>query len=143
MDHVAIMKKSIKMIPRIISGEKTIESRWFINKSKPFNNIFINDTIYFKTSGELINVKAKVLDVKQFENLDAVNVRELLDKYYRKIGIYDNEIDNFYKNIKDKKYCVLIFLKDIERIKEFNINKKGFGSMSAWITIDDINNIKV
>ncbi|MEI7477466.1 MAG: hypothetical protein WCJ81_02865 [bacterium] len=39
MDHVAIMKKSRKLIPKIVSGEKTIESRWYQTKRAPWNTV--------------------------------------------------------------------------------------------------------
>jgi len=30
----------------------------------------------------------------------------------------------------------------VEKIKPFNIDKTGFGAMSAWISVDDINQLK-
>ena len=39
MEHVAIMKKSWGFIEKILGGQKTIESRWYSLKSKPWDNI--------------------------------------------------------------------------------------------------------
>jgi len=39
MDHVAIMKRSWGLIPKILSGEKTIESRWYKKRIPPWNRI--------------------------------------------------------------------------------------------------------
>ena len=36
MDHVAIMKKSWGLIPKILDGRKKIESRWGIHKCSPW-----------------------------------------------------------------------------------------------------------
>jgi len=44
---------------------------------------------------------------------------------------------------RDKKYCMLIFLKNPTEIEPFEIDKTGFGMMSSWVSIDDINRIKV
>ena len=59
MDHLAILAKKRNLLPKIISGEKTIESRWYKFKKTPYNNISIGDTVYFKDSGEPANVKAR------------------------------------------------------------------------------------
>ena len=34
-------------------------------------------------------------------------------------------------------------VKDVKEINPFNINKKGYGLMSAWISVDDINKLKI
>lgn len=65
MQHVAIMKKSWGLIPKILSGEKRVESNY-----------------------------------------------------------------------------LLIFLKNQVKIKPFEIDKIGFGMMSAWITVKNIKQIK-
>jgi len=42
-----------------------------------------------------------------------------------------------------KNYCILIFLKDIEKIKPFEISKKGYGMSSAWLVTDEVNMLKI
>lgn len=39
MDHVAILRKDWKLLPKILSGEKTIESRWYQTKRGSYNKI--------------------------------------------------------------------------------------------------------
>lgn len=70
MNHIAIMKKSWELIPKIISGEKTIESRWYKNRIAPWDRISEGDTVYFKDSGEPVSAVATVSKVLQFDNLD-------------------------------------------------------------------------
>jgi len=43
---------------------------------------------------------------------------------------------------KDKNYCILIFLKNPIGIKPFEIDKTGFGAMSAWIIAKNISKVK-
>jgi ASC-1-like (ASCH) protein len=143
MNHIAIMKKSWGLLPKIVSGEKKIESRWYKNKSAPWGKIEKGDIVYFKNSGEPISIKAKVGKVLRFESLNPKKVKQILNKYGKDDGIDENKIPNFYKLFKNKKYCLLIFLKSHQKIKPFNISKKGFGMMSAWLCVDDINKIKV
>ena len=142
MDHVAIMRKSWGLLPKVLSGEKTIESRWYKNKSAPWGKINVGDIIYFKNSGEPVTVKAKIKKVKTIENLTPKKVHEILEKYGKDDGIKKEKLSFYYNLFKDKKYCILIFLINPKKIKPFEINKKGFGSMSAWITTQNINDIK-
>ena len=44
---------------------------------------------------------------------------------------------------KNKKYCLIIFLKHVKEITPFGINKTGYGAMAAWLTMDDIDQIKL
>lgn len=141
MQHLAIMKKSLGYLEKIKSGQKIIESRWYISKRAPWNKIRKGDTVYFKNSGYDVSLKSKVKKVLQFENLTPKKTKEILNKFGKRIGIENN--NTFFKGIKDKKYCVLIFLENTKEIPEFTINKKGFGMMSAWITLEDINKIKI
>jgi hypothetical protein len=140
--HVAIMRKSWKLTDKILTGEKRIESRWYLNRYRPWDKIDRNETIFFKDSGDQIKLKAKVDHVLQFADLTRTKVKKILDKYGKDDGIPPKEIDEYYERFKDKKYCILIFLKDIRSVKPFDIDKTGFGSMSAWITTDDIEKIK-
>jgi len=142
MDHLAIMKKSWGLLPKVLTGEKTIESRWYKNRYSPWDKIKKGDIVYFKNSGEPVTVKAEVSNVLQFSNLNPNKVKEILNKYGIKDGLGIDDIDKYYEMFKDKNYCLLVFLDNHEKIKRFNINKTGFGTMSAWITIDNINKIK-
>ncbi len=140
--HIAIMRKSWGLTEKIRSGEKTIESRWYLHKNLPWNNIEKGDLIYFKNSGEPINLQARAGEVLHFDNLTPDKVKEILHQYGQADGLDIGELDRFYELFKDKKYCLLIFLREIKTIEPFEINKKGFGAMTAWITIDNIEKIK-
>ncbi|MDD5145090.1 MAG: hypothetical protein PHW72_03130 [Candidatus Pacebacteria bacterium] len=138
MEHVAIMRKSWGLLPKILKGEKKIESRWYKNKSVPWNKIKEGEIVYFKNSGEPVTLKTEVSKVLQFSDLNPNKVREILEKYGQKDGLGIDQLGNYYQIFKNKKYCILIFLKNPQKIKPFGINKKGFGLMSAWITTRSI-----
>lgn len=139
MDHIAIMNKKWKLIDKILSGEKIIESRWYKNKISPWNKVKVGDRIFFKDSGEDVTAKAVVSQVQQFENLDEELVRKIIRDYGDKISLQNT---NYKEWIGEKRYCILIWIKDAVEVKPFAINKKGFGNAAAWIAIDDINKIK-
>jgi len=136
------MKKSWGLLPKILNGEKTIESRWYKNKYSPWDKIKKGDTVYFKNSGEPVTIKTEVFDVLQFSDLTPEKVKEILNKYGARDGLGINEIDNYYQRFKDKNYCLLVFIQNPEKIEPFEVDKKGFGAMCAWIVVEDIKTIK-
>jgi ASC-1-like (ASCH) protein len=140
--HIAIMKKSWGLTKKILSGEKKIESRWYLNRSAPWDKIKTGDTVYFKDSGEPIRIKAIVDKVLQFENLNPVKVKELLDKHGSDDGIAKGDIDSYFQKFKNKRCCLFIFLIDVQKIRPFEIDKSGFGSMAAWLIVEDLKKIK-
>lgn len=143
MEHLAIMRKSWGLTKKILNGQKKIESRWYSVKYKPWNSIKEGETVYFKDSGEPVKLKAKVSKVMQFADLTPNQVKEILDKYGDDDGLEREKISEFYDRFKNKKYCMLIFLKNPQKIRPFEVNKTGFGAMSAWITVDSVSKIRV
>ena len=142
MDHIAIMKKSWGLTAKVLTGEKIIEERWYKTKRAPFNIAKPGDTIYFKDSGEPVSVRAKITKVLQFENLTPEKSEEIARKY-SKADLGQEEIPKEIKSyVSGKKYCIIVFFNNVEKIKPFEINKSGFGAMSAWLCVDNINKIK-
>ena len=66
------------------------------------------DIVYFKNSGEPVKVKATVSKVLQFQNLNRLKVKRILEKYGRSDGIAIHDLNSTYEWAKDKKYCSLI-----------------------------------
>ncbi len=117
-------------------------SRWYKTKYVPWDRIKTGDTVYFKDSGEPVIVKAEVEKIMQFSNLNPEMVKEILNKYGKHDGLGINDIPKFFEMFKNKKYCILVFLKNPQKVEPFDIDKSGFGMMSAWISVDNINSIK-
>ena len=142
MEHVAIMKKAWGLIPKILDGRKKIESRWGKFRCAPWGKVNIGDTIYFKNSGEPVIVRAKVKKIKAFDNLDPQKVQDILWKYGGDDGISVFDLEKTSLWAKDKKYCTLIYLEDAKKVQTFNISKVGFGAGAAWISTEDIGEIR-
>ena len=141
MDHLAILDKKRQLLPKIISGEKTIESRWYTQKRAPWNSIEAGDTIYFKNSGEAVTVKAQVSKVEQFY-LPQVNVSSLITKHGTQIGFEEKNFPSVISWCEKRKYCILIHLQNVQKIKPFQINKQGYGMMAAWISVSYIRQLQ-
>ena len=142
MDHIAIMDKKRKFLEKILSGEKTIESRWYVTKRVPWDRIKAGETIYFKESGNPVAAKATVSEVMQFY-LPQTNIAELLEKHGKAIGFKPEKFPETVEWCKKRKYCILVRLKEVQKITPFNIDKKGFGMMAAWITVEDISHLRL
>lgn len=139
MHHVAIMKKSWGLIPKILSGQKTIESRWYQTRRAPWDKIKAGDTVYFKNSGEGVSAVATVDRVEQFQIADKSEAQTIVDQYGNRIGLINSNIETWGAL---PHYCILIFLTNPRVIKPpFSINKSGFGSAAAWLCVDDIDSI--
>lgn len=142
MDHVAIMNKSWKLIPKILDGRKKIESRWSINKCSPWKKVNVGDTIYFKNSSESLTVSATVEKIKSFSDLNHQKVSEIIYKYGGNGGISVSNTQDSIKWASKKRHCTLIYLRGVKEVKPFDIDKTGFGSGCAWITVENISVIK-
>ena len=136
MDHLAILKK--KWLEKILAGEKTIESRWYKQKRTPYKSIAQGDVVYLKETGKPVTAKADVKDVLFFDHLTEEKIRKIIQEYGSRIGMTEESI----ARLKGKNYCTLIFVEHPQELTPFHINKKGFGMMAAWITVDDIEKLR-
>lgn len=142
LEHIAIMRKSWGLTAKILSGQKNIESRWYSVKCKPWDGIREREVVYFKDSGEPVKIKTEVDKVLQFADLTPKKVQDIINEYRGGIGIKKEEVAEFLERFKNKKYCMLIFLKNPVVVRPFEINKTGFGIMSAWISVCDVSMIE-
>ncbi len=142
MDHVAIMNPKWGLIAKILSGEKQIESRWYMSRKAPWDRIHKKDTLYFKNAGQKVTAKATVTKVLQYPFMQPLKVKRIIKDYggKGKIALTNKRIS--YDLYKHKKNCILIFLKDPVKIKPFSIDKRGYGIGSAWLVVGDIKEIK-
>lgn len=142
MEHVAILRKSWGLIGKILSGEKKIESRWYMARCAPWGRIKAGETVYFKDSGEPVTIKTTVENVLQFSELTPEKVREIVDRYGGVNAICVNDASETMERNKNKRYCMLIFLKNPQTVEPFNIDKRGFGIMTAWISVKKVDGLR-
>ncbi len=150
MDHIAILRKANiskgdNLLDDILKGTKTIESRWYVNRISPWDRIKRNDTVYFKESGNPVTAKAKVAKVIQIDNLTASTINVLIKNYGKSIspGTTSEQWSSWVIEQTEKRYCILIFLRDVKKVTPFNIDKSGYGISSAWLVVGSINKVRV
>lgn len=112
----------------LMSGIKTIESRFSINKCSPYNKVKTNDIVFIKETGKPICAYCNVKDVKYYSkennNLDL----KLLEKEYSKEICAFN--DNFWLDRRNKSYATLLWISKPKTITPFCIDKKD---KRGWI----------
>ncbi len=138
MDHVAILSKKRNILDKILSGEKKIESRWYKSKKTPYGVVKAGDKIYLKETGEPVTAIADVDKVLFFGGTDEKEIQKIINQYGKEIWPSDKAFDS----LKETKYVTLIYVKNPHKIEPFAINKKGYGVMAAWISVEDINSLK-
>ena len=134
-DHVAIMRPSWRLIPEILAERKTVESRWYQTRRAPWNQIRAGDTVYFKDSGAPVTAKAHVAGVLQFEMENLAAARRIVREYGERIRLPERDPKKWPRL---PRYCILIFLADPKPVHPFAIDKRGFGSAAAWLTVPRI-----
>ena len=136
------MKKQWGLVPKILNGEKTVESRWYKNKITPWDKIKPGDTIYFKDSGEKVSLKANVTGVEQYKIRSNEHAREIMEKYsLQDLGAVEIA-ETIKKYISNKNYAIFVHFDDVKKIEPFDIDKTGFGMQAAWLTIHSLEKIK-
>lgn len=137
MDHLAILKK--KWLEKILSGEKTIESRWYKQRRTPYQKIAQGDSIYLKETGKPVTAKATVQEALFFDDLTEEKIKEILIKYGKKINMTLEAMPK----LLGKNYCTLVVLQNVEKVQPFQINKQGYGTQAAWITVENIEKLRI
>ena len=131
MRHIAIMKSSWGLLPKILDGHKTVETRWYRVRTGAWNAVHAGDTIFFADSGAPCTVRTDIARVLQFENLDTQRAREIFVEYQDVAALEEH----MWPLLQEKRYCGVMFLEDVQTITPFAINKKGYGVMSAWLSL--------
>lgn len=112
----------------IVSGKKTIESRWANKKIAPFGKLEVGDELIIKKSGEQIYFKSHV-EAFEYYLLSPDIAEKIKKKYGKQIGI-DKFAD--WEAAKNKKYLTLVWLGKVERLEGF---KSPRSNGSGWIVL--------
>lgn len=107
--HLAIMDKPT--IEAILSGIKTIETRFSLHKIAPFGQVGVGDIVYIKPPGREIVGLFKVKKVIFYEGLDLNDLNSLRNLYEKEIAAWEE----YWEKKKDSKFGTLIFISESER----------------------------
>ncbi|MBI2600987.1 ASCH domain-containing protein [Candidatus Daviesbacteria bacterium] len=128
--HLAIFKGDTAKL--ILSGQKTIESRFSKSKIPPFGVVAANDLVYIKPSGKDIIGQFKVKKVIFYDGLTKDDLEDIKERYGERIAIEEK----FFEDRGDCKYGTLIFVGDSARFiaSPVSFNKKD---QRGWVVLND------
>lgn len=128
MKHLAIFVGDY--IAKILTGEKTMESRFSAEKTLPYGAVKKGDEIYLKESGGLVVGRAVVDNVLYYENLNPEAIGKIRKEY-------NNELcadDEFWQEKAQAKYATLIFITKAEKfLAPLRIYKRD---RRSWVLLD-------
>jgi ASC-1-like (ASCH) protein len=124
--HLVILKKPY--LHAILSGQKTIESRFSKARPRAFKRVLRGDKLFLKLSSGPVCATAVVAAVKNFENLTPEKMREIKLQYNDRIMAAEQD----WMNKQDSKFGFLVQLKDVRPIQPVRIHKKDW---RAWVVL--------
>lgn len=127
MEHIAILSHR-SVLEKILSGQKTIESRFSRLKSLPYGQVQSQDIVYFKLSGGLILGKAVIAKVEEHDNLTPARITELARRYEKELAISED----FLARKLESKYASLLFLEQVEECEPWQYKQDG---RAGWIIL--------
>ncbi len=128
MKHIAILRQPF--FNMVLSGEKTIESRWSMHKVAPYGKVKVGDLILLKETGKDVTATARVKDVKYYE-LTPFVAEDIKMNFGKEIGIDKFENWEVYAH---KNYCTLIWLEDVKKIDPIQVPRSNG---AGWIVVKD------
>jgi predicted transcriptional regulator len=132
--HLAIFTPAVAQ--QILSGKKTIETRFSKHKIAPFGLVEVGDLVYIKISGASIIGQFWVQKVLSFQGLTQKDWELIKTHYGKDLSLGSIEMDeSFFKQKSDAIFGTLIFISRVERFltSPIKIEKKD---RRGWIVLD-------
>jgi len=128
MKHLAIFKGA--GAGKILSGKKTIESRFSQRRDPPFAAISAGDLVYIKPSGKDIIGQFRVKKVIFFDGLDVEDIRGIRKKYGKSLAVEED----YWTRKETAKYGTLIFIGEVDPFitSPIKIPKKD---LRGWVVL--------
>jgi ASC-1-like (ASCH) protein len=121
--HIAIMSEPY--LSHLLSGQKTIESRFTLNKITPYKNVNVGDVVLLKHGpivGYFIVKWVKTFDLTEYP------IEEIAKKYSEALCVDDE----FWRANRHKKYATLLGVSDVHKLTPLRIEKHD---RRAWLTL--------
>lgn len=123
--HLALMVEPYLSL--ILSGKKTIESRFSTKRIIPYNKISSGDIVVLKKSGGSL-VAVFEVETVVFKQIKSENDFEIIRKDYGKELCLEDE---FWIRKKDAKYVTLLRISHLQAISPIVVNK---ANRQSWLT---------
>lgn len=126
--HLAIFKGEGADL--ILSGTKTVESRFSKRRNPPFGVISAGDLVYIKPSGKDIIGQFRVKKVIFYDGLDLSDLSNLREKYGSQLAVEED----YWKSKETARYGTLIFIGEVDPFitSPIKIPKKD---LRGWVVL--------
>lgn len=131
--HLAIFSR--EGVAQILSGKKTIETRFSQKRIPPYGLVSVGDIVYIKPSGEDVIGQFKVVKVIYFEGLTEDDWLGIRRNFGKKLSLGSPELNEDYFNKRAKaRYGTIIFLDEVEQFITSPIRIKK-SDLRGWVVL--------
>ncbi|MFA6860477.1 MAG: hypothetical protein WCR30_03730 [Clostridia bacterium] len=132
MEHLVYCNDKEKVLPKILSGEKTMIIRGAGGRKIPHGRVFKEEALYFIEKGtRIIKAKAKVISVQNFTGLTEEQAKEIIEKNQNKLCLTLAQIERW-----TKKCLCLIEFDSLETIEPLEFEHQS--NMDDWLILESI-----
>lgn len=132
--HLAILTK--EGIQRILSGQKTVETRFSRHKIPPFNAVHTGDIVYIKEAGKDIIGQFTVKSVISFEALEEKDWQFIKSSYKEQLSLGSEDLDSkFFQTHQAANFGTIIFISKVEQLITSPITFKK-SDRRAWVVLE-------
>ena len=133
--HLAIF--SPEAVKQILSGKKTIETRFSQKKIAPFGVVGKGDLVYMKPPGKDIVGRFTVKKVISIEGVDKEDFLEIQSKYGSLVSLGEQTLDKaFFDSRTSANYCTIIFIGNVEQFITSPI-KIAKSDLRGWMVLEE------
>lgn len=141
MDHVVYLDAKSNEYEELLCGSKTMIIRGATGRKLPYGRVSKGDILYFINNNAEGLVKAKSI-VSSVYNSDKMNTEEsikLVKDHQDNLKLTNKQFEKW----AGKRYLVLIEIKEFEELNSFPIDKSNYGNMDDWLTVGNIDSVKL
>lgn len=141
MDHVVYLDAKSNEYEELLCGSKTMIIRRATGRKLPYGRVSKGDILYFINNNAEGLVKAKSI-VSSVYNSDKMNTEEsikLVKDHQDNLKLTNKQFEKW----AGKRYLVLIEIKEFEELNSFPIDKSNYGNMDDWLTVGNIDSVKL
>jgi hypothetical protein len=132
--HLAIMSQST--IDAILSGKKTIETRFSKHNIPPFGQVNKGDLVFMKPPGKDIVGQFRVKKILSIEGMEQSDVQKIFKDFGRQIRNGNKiEDDKYVADKIDARFGTLIFVGESERLITAPIRIKK-SDQRGWMVLE-------
>ena len=135
--HLAILSPG--WIELILSGDKTIESRFSKRRCAPFGKVDAGDVVFMKESGGLVKGAFRVAKVDTIEKL-TYELRIAIDACFREQIFGTPYFTEHWDQWKASKYATLLHIAEPVAFAEPFVFPKR--DRRTWVVLDGISDVK-